>query len=146
MKEGRYFRSVFCVNLVTDYGMLYSLHTVVHSVSPVNLLSTIRASVRAGESRHPISAEIFTPFPLKHIHCWPDGGPSLRGGLDQYPSMGRFRKRPFVAMGGIPGPPGGETKERPLILCGLKHGMRLAHTKKDENRGHVHTCRKARAN
>ena len=91
MKEGRYFRSVFCVNLVTDYGMLYSLHTVVHSVSPVNLLSTIRASVRAGESRHPISAEIFTPFPLKHIHCWPDGGPSLRGGLDQYPSMGRFR-------------------------------------------------------
>ena len=25
---------------------------------------------------------------------------------------------------GVPDPPGGETRECPLILCGLKHGMR----------------------
>ena len=33
--------------------------------------------------------------------------------------MERFRKPPFVALGN-PGSPGGETRERPLILCGLK--------------------------
>ena len=44
-------------------------------------------------------------------------------GQDQYPSMGRFRKPPLVAMG-IPDLPGGETRERPLILCGLRNRMR----------------------
>ena len=43
-------------------------------------------------------------------------------GQDQYPSMGRFRKPPLVAMGG-PGSSLGETRERPLILCGLKRGI-----------------------
>ncbi|KNH05510.1 hypothetical protein XU18_3481 [Perkinsela sp. CCAP 1560/4] len=47
---------------------------------------------------------------------------------------------------GIPDLPGVETRERPLILRGLKHGMRLAHMNRHKNRGRVHTCRKARAN
>ncbi|KNH06671.1 hypothetical protein XU18_2499 [Perkinsela sp. CCAP 1560/4] len=51
-----------------------------------------------------------------------------------------------TAVWGIPDPSGGETREHPLILCGLKRGMQLAHTNKDKNRGRVHTCRKARAN
>ena len=44
-------------------------------------------------------------------------------GQNQYPYMGRCRKPPFLAMG-VPDRSGGETRERPLILCGLKHGMR----------------------
>ncbi|KNH08239.1 hypothetical protein XU18_1247 [Perkinsela sp. CCAP 1560/4] len=51
--------------------------------------------------------------------------------------MGRFRKPRNIARG-ILGPPGGETGERPLILCGLKHGMELAQTNRHKNRVHVH--------
>ena len=52
-------------------------------------------------------------------------------GQDQYPSMGRFRKPPFATMG-VPDPPGGETRERSLILCSTKRGTKLAHTNKDK--------------
>ena len=48
-------------------------------------------------------------------------------GQDQYPALGGggggSGKRRFLPWG-VPDPPGGETRERPLILCGLKHGMR----------------------
>ncbi|KNH06425.1 hypothetical protein XU18_2707 [Perkinsela sp. CCAP 1560/4] len=60
-------------------------------------------------------------------------------GQDPYPSMGGSGNRRLL-LWEVPDPPGGETRERPLILCGTKSGMELAHTNKDKTRGHVHTC------
>ncbi|KNH05515.1 hypothetical protein XU18_3486 [Perkinsela sp. CCAP 1560/4] len=40
-------------------------------------------------------------YSIKSAECCPDGRPPLGDGLDQYPSMGRFRKPPFVAMGDL---------------------------------------------